>query len=226
MAHQGKLTKEKDEFIESLNLTPEKIREDLEKMSDIEGFPIGDVEDILELSDPPYYTAYPNPYIKDFIETYGTHYDEETDDYTVEPFVGDISEGKNNPVYNAHSYPTKVPYKAIEKFVQHYTNPGDIIFDGFCGTGMTGLAAISSGRYAILNDLSVYATFISSNYNKKADPQDMKKLMKSIMHSLEKEVIWMYKTKHTNGKDAIINSTIWSDVLYCPQCHKELIFGI
>ncbi len=37
-------------------------------MRDIEGFPIGDVEDILELSDPPYYTAYPNPYIKEFNE--------------------------------------------------------------------------------------------------------------------------------------------------------------
>ena len=41
---------EDDEFIKSLNLTEEKILEDLEKMRDIEGFPIGDVEDILELS--------------------------------------------------------------------------------------------------------------------------------------------------------------------------------
>jgi DNA modification methylase len=224
MAHQDKLTEEKDEFVESLSLTPEKIRADLEKMRDIEGFPVGDSEDILELSDPPYYTSYPNPYIKDFIEAIGNSYKEKSDDYDIEPYVGDVSEGKNNPVYNAHSYPTKVPYKAIEKFVKHYTKPGDIIFDGFCGTGMTGLAAISSGRFAILNDLSVYATFISSNYNKKADPQDMKKIMKSILYSLEKEVIWMYKTKHTNGEDAIVNSTIWSDVLYCPQCGKELIF--
>ena len=29
----------------------------------IEGFPIGDDEDILALSDPPYYTACPNPFI-------------------------------------------------------------------------------------------------------------------------------------------------------------------
>jgi hypothetical protein len=34
----------------------------------IEGFPIGEDEDILALSDPPYYTACPNPWIKDFIE--------------------------------------------------------------------------------------------------------------------------------------------------------------
>lgn len=69
-----------DEFVKSLNLTEEKIKEDLEKMRKIEGFPLGDVEDILELSEPPYYTAYPNPYIKDFIDYYGTPYDEENDD--------------------------------------------------------------------------------------------------------------------------------------------------
>ncbi len=33
----------------------------------IEGFPIGTDEDILNLSDPPYYTACPNPWIADFI---------------------------------------------------------------------------------------------------------------------------------------------------------------
>ena len=34
----------------------------------IEGFPIGEDEDILALSDPPYYTACPNPWIGDFIK--------------------------------------------------------------------------------------------------------------------------------------------------------------
>lgn len=33
----------------------------------IEGFPIGKDEDILALSDPPYYCACPNPWLKDFI---------------------------------------------------------------------------------------------------------------------------------------------------------------
>src|SRR5215210_2665417 len=41
----------------------------------IEGFPIGTDEDILALSDPPYYTACPNPFIEDFIAHYGKPYD-------------------------------------------------------------------------------------------------------------------------------------------------------
>src|ERR1017187_3083804 len=38
----------------------------------IEGFPIGKDEDILALSDPPYYTACPKQWLGEFIECYGT----------------------------------------------------------------------------------------------------------------------------------------------------------
>jgi hypothetical protein len=106
----------------------------------IEGFPIGSDEDILALSDPPYYTACPNPFIADFIRLYGTPYDPAVP-YHKEPFAADVSEGKNDPIYNAHSYHTKVPHKAIMRYILHYTQPGDLVFDGFCGTGMTGVAA-------------------------------------------------------------------------------------
>ncbi len=106
-----------------------------------EGFPIGEDEDILALSDPPYYTACPNPFIEDFIKHYGKPYDPENDNYKREPFAADVSEGKNDPIYNAHSYHTKVPHKAIMRYILHYTEPGDIVYDGFCGTGVTGVAA-------------------------------------------------------------------------------------
>ena len=72
----------------------------------------------------------------------GTPYDPETDDYHREPFVADIREGKNDPIYNAHSYHTKVPPRAIIPYILHYTAPGDVVLDLFCGSGMTGVAAL------------------------------------------------------------------------------------
>jgi DNA modification methylase/DNA-directed RNA polymerase subunit RPC12/RpoP len=122
------------------------LRKKLPELKKIEGFPIGDDEDIIALSDPPYYTACPNPWINDFIEEwerekkvkYGR---DENEDYHREPFAADVSEGKNDPIYNIHTYHTKVPPKAIVKYLLHYTNPGDIVFDGFSGTGMTGVAS-------------------------------------------------------------------------------------
>ncbi len=112
----------------------------LQRWKDEVGFPHGAIEDILKISDPPYYTACPNPFIGDFIEYYGKPYDPNVP-YSREPFAADVSEGKNDPIYNAHSYHTKVPHKAIMRYILHYTEPGDVVFDGFCGTGMTGVAA-------------------------------------------------------------------------------------
>jgi len=107
----------------------------------IEGFPIGTDEAILALSDPPYYTACPNPFIEEWLKKHGKPFDPDTDDYHREPFAADVSEGKNHPIYNAHSYHTKVPHRAIMRYILHYTEPGDVVYDGFCGTGMTGVAA-------------------------------------------------------------------------------------
>jgi hypothetical protein len=107
----------------------------------IEGFPIGTDEAILALSDPPYYTACPNPFLDEWLAEHATLYDAAADSYHREPFAADVSEGKNDPIYNAHSYHTKVPHKAIMRYILHYTQPGDVVYDGFCGTGMTGVAA-------------------------------------------------------------------------------------
>jgi len=121
----------------------------------IEGFPIGSDEDILNLSDPPYYTACPNPWIADFIAEWEAQKPEQPEGYHYhrEPFAADVSEGKNDPIYNAHSYHTKVPHKAIMRYILHYTQPGDILFDGFCGTGMTGVAAQMCGDREVVMSL-------------------------------------------------------------------------
>ncbi len=140
----------------------EKLREKLQdpEFRKIEGFPIGGDEDILNLSDPPYYTACPNPWIADFIAEWEAQ--KQTDPartlsgvegYHREPFAADVSEGKNDPIYNAHSYHTKVPHKAIMRYILHYTEPGDIVFDGFCGTGMTGVAAQMCGNRNVVMEL-------------------------------------------------------------------------
>jgi DNA modification methylase len=198
-------------------------KEDIDRVRDIEGFPIAKDEDIIALSRPPYYTACPNPFIEDFIRKHGTAYDEATDDYHCEPFAADVSEGKNDPIYMAHSYHTKVPYKAIMRYILHYTKPGDIVFDGFCGTGMTGVAAQMCGcadaetkmqfnsemkgiewgtRKAILNDLSPAATFIAHNYNVPVDVDVFQREAERILKECEKECGWMYQTQPTdnNGK--------------------------
>lgn len=121
-----------------LNLLAEKLKDPAFRAQ--EGFPIGTDDEILNLSDPPYYTACPNPFVSSFI-THERLKHPRTDRTVAEPFAADVSEGKNDPIYTAQSYHTKVPHKAIMRYILHYTLPGDVVLDGFCGTGMTGVAA-------------------------------------------------------------------------------------
>lgn len=197
----------------------------LPELKNIEGYPIGKDEDIIALSQPPYYTACPNPYLEDFIKEHGTSYNEETDNYHREPFVADVSEGKGHPIYNVHTYHTKVPHKAIIPFIEHYTNEGDIVLDAFCGTGMTGVATQECNRNAILSDLSPMASFIAYNYNNPIDILSFKYKASKILEETFDECGWMYETLHTDGiTKGTINYTVWSDVFISPFSGNEFVF--
>ena len=228
----------------------EDLRKKLPELKKIEGFPIGEDEDILNLSDPPYYTACPNPWINDFIQEWENAKTDKTPFYVKEPYAADVTEGKNNPIYNAHSYHTKVPHPAIMRYILHYTKPGDIILDGFAGTGMTGVAAQMcanpdlefktkienewkdagkgkpkwGARKAILGDLSPIASFIAYNYNTPVDAGEFEEEAQRILKEVEKEYGWMYETYHTDGQKGKINYVVWSDVFTCPDCGGENIF--
>lgn len=222
----------------------EELRKKLPELRKIEGFPIADDEDILALSDPPFYTACPNPWINDFINYWKSNIQKtlDSDKYHREPLAKDISEGKNDPVYIAHTYHTKVPHKAIMRYILHYTEPGDVIYDGFSGSGMTGVAGnacadkdyLSSfydnynnigDRYVILNDLSPVAAHISSGFNHLSYNESVIHELSCLIDQLEDKHNWMFRTLHGPNKDiGVINYVIYSDVFICPECNNEIVF--
>lgn len=225
-----------------LGLLAEKLKDSAFQKQD--GFPQGTDEAILAMSDPPYYTACPNPWLADFVKHYGKAYDP-SEEYAREPMAIDVSVGKTDPIYKAHSYHTKVPHLAIVPSILHFTEPGDIVLDGFAGSGMTGVAAQWCGtasasyrhqvemewkkagmsapkwgaRRAVLNDLSPAATFIGANYNLPFDVDTFAKAGKQLLTEVEREIGWMYETLHTDGKTkGRIEYTVWSEVFSCPEC--------
>ena len=215
-----------------------------------EGFPQGSNDAILAMSDPPYYTACPNPWLADFVHHYGKQYDPRVN-YSREPQTVDVTVGKTDALYKAHSYHTKVPHLAIVPSILHYTEPEDIVLDAFGGSGMTGVAAHWCGlapaayrhelemewkktgkpapkwgsRRAVINDLSPAATFIGANYNIPFDVEAFAKAGKLLLKSLEQDVGWMYETFHTDGTTkGRIEYTVWSELFTCPHCAGEINF--
>jgi DNA modification methylase len=230
------------------------LRTKLPELKKIEGFPIGEDEDIINLSDPPYYTACPNPWLNDFIAEWEKEKENipgrKNDFYVDEPYASDVSEGKNNPIYNAHSYHTKVPHPAIMRYILHYTQPGDIILDGFAGTGMTGVAARICGtndlvtkeiisnerrtqhnlatqwghRNSICSDLSPFASYLTYSLNVHFEINEMYEDAKRILDEAEKEINWIYQTEHSNKELGKILYAIWSECMICPSCHSEVSY--
>jgi len=226
----------------------EKLRDPVFRKTD--GFPKGTDAAILAMSDPPYYTACPNPFLEDFVRCYGRPYNP-SEKYSREPETIDVSVGKTDPIYQAHAYHTKVPHLAIVPSILHFTEPNDLVLDAFAGSGMTGVAAQWCGaappayrheleaewkrqgkmppkwgaRRVILNDLSPAATFISANYNIPFDVSVFSAAVKKIFKEIEQEVGWMYETRHSdNVTKARVEFTIWSEVFSCGSCSGEIIF--
>lgn len=142
-------------------------------------------------------------------------YDTITDDYERPPFAADTKEGKNDPIYNAHSYHTKVPPRGIIPYILHYTKPGDLVLDPFCGSGMTGVAAQLCGdppkdlmiqfpelqervgpRACLLNDLSPAACHIAYNYNTPVNVDALRHEYERIKAEVKDEFDWLYGTEH------------------------------
>ena len=82
----------------------------------------------------------------------------------LQPIPATTSASKGSSAYQVHTYPTKVPPAAIEPFILASTQADGLVLDPFCGSGMTGLAALNAGRRTILSDLGPGAVHLAYNY--------------------------------------------------------------
>lgn len=228
----------------------EELRKKLPELKEIEGFPIGEDEDIINLSDPPFYTACPNPWINDFIaewEEKKKQLEKEgkrVPDFEVNfPYPKNITETINNEIYRSHSYHTKVPHPAIMRLFFHYTQPGDIVIDSFAGTGMTGVAGrkcdnidkefesklldedftkiIQGHRNVILNDLSPIAFNISKNFNSNYNASEITKIFDEFYNKIKLKCQDLF-TYNFDNKNHQINYVVWSEVVACNGCNNEI----
>lgn len=122
-------------------------------------------------------------------------------------------------IYGVHAYHTKVPPEAIVPYLEHYLPRGGVCLDPFAGSGMTGVAALLSGRRAILNDLSPAATHIASNYTTPCDPDAFTRSVRRMLEWAEPQIAPLYAVScPTCDGPAVTEYLVWSDVRACPQC--------
>lgn len=149
---------------------------------------------------------------------------------------------RGGALYNAFPYATKISPEVIAVFIAAHTNPGDTVFDGFAGSGSTGIAAILCGnpttemknlanrmrlsvrwghRRAVLYELSTLGAFIGRVLCSPPDPKDFEDAANELLATGMRDLDWVYGATDPDGKQGTIRHVVWSDVLRCPECRKQ-----
>lgn len=132
---------------------------------------------------------------------------------------------RSDPVYMAHAYLTKVPVPAIEPFILAHTDPGDIVLDPFAGSGMTGVAAAVLGRRARLSDISVLGQHIGRNYLNLVDGEELRRHATKAIEQVYGRLGPAYDARCSRcGETGVLAKTIWSVVVACGDCSREINF--
>jgi 16S rRNA G966 N2-methylase RsmD len=136
-----------------------------------------------------------------------------------------ITAPRTDAIYNCHAYLTKVPVAAIRPFVETFTAPDETVVDFFAGSGMTGLAALTVGRKAILSDISVLGQHIATGYLAEVSPSSLRAAASSVMTKARNALGDLYKTRRASDEKRIeLTRTVWSFTYRCPACSREIVY--
>ena len=156
-------------------------------------------------------------------------------------YAGALPAKRSGHLYSAFPYPTKISPEAIALFIAAHTRPGDTVFDGFAGSGTTGLAALIcedppaalraeaerlrldvewGARNAVLYELGVLGAFVGRTLTSPPDPAAFRKAAEDILCATEIEDGWMYGAKDPERRNGAIRHVIWSDMLRCSACRR------
>ncbi len=134
-------------------------------------------------------------------------------------FTQSIKVKRTTKIFNMHGYWSKKPHDAIRQYIRHYTRPGDLILDPFCGSGGTILSAQLEGRRGIGIDLSPAATFFASTLCSAPPLDAFTANFTAIMRKLRDAYSWLYEWPH-DGRLHQIHFGISSMKFKCPKCLK------
>ena len=155
-----------------------------------------------------------------FVQHRAVPHDPTTGDFPTRALSGMVRTTRHSAVYTMHSYHQgKKPHDAIRQYIRHFSRPGELVLDPFCGSGGTALAAMLEGRTAIALDRSPAAVFIAQNYCTATDPDEVQVAAKELMAATRPELDWLYETRCDRcGGPARTVHVVYSESFCCRRC--------
>jgi len=87
------------------------------------------------------------------------------------------------------------PHNIVSKYIEHYTDEGEIVLDPFAGCGVSVIEAARLGRKGIYNDLNKLCHFIARTSFEKLDIEELNECFDLLMERIKYK-----KTRSSNGE--------------------------
>lgn len=154
--------------------------------------------------------------------------EEETKDLdNLKPIDHAVIAKPHTPVYRMHRWYARRPHSVFRELVEHYSNPGSLILDPFCGGGVTVYESLKLGRRVIGVDIVPLAIFITEMETTPIQESDLEKAF-SVIDGLSQGIENLYTTRCSECNEKVATHWFeWSTSYNCNRCaHRNIISKI
>ena len=108
----------------------------------------------------------------------------------------------HSPVYTMHKYFARRPWNVFRELVSHYTSPGELILDPFCGGGVTVIESLRLKRKVIGVDVNPIAAYVTRMEAMTVDVEALRIAFSQLARIVKQKILSYYTTS-------------------CPKCHAR-----
>lgn len=133
----------------------------------------------------------------------------------------------HTPVYTMHKYFARRPWNVFRELISHYTSPGEMVLDPFCGGGVTVVEALKLGRKVIGVDVNPLATYVTGMEVRPVDVEFLEQAFNRVRRNVRQRITSMYRTTCSKCKaEAYADWLEWDETTRqilrlkyeCPAC--------
>lgn len=127
----------------------------------------------------------------------------------------------HTPIYKMHKYFARRPQNVFAALLENYSQKGDVVFDPFCGGGVTMIEGAALGRHVIANDINPLAAFITKCETSVVSQKEYIKVANEILEEVRtfSEPLFLTRNRISGEKLPVR----WYELAYevtCPECGK------
>lgn len=125
--------------------------------------------------------------------------------------IKSLTPTSRNPVYDTHLYWSQKSFNVIDSLIEHLSQPGEVVFDPFMGSGVTVLEAVheNQGRIGVGCDINEMPSFIVNNILDYIPNSDLKLIFEEL-NSFLSDLQHYYETNcPTCSKKAVISKVVF-----------------